>query len=101
MRHNPFDAEFVRDASLVPNGFEQITSLSSSTALTVPADSILAIISCEAQIVRWRDDGTAPTAAIGNRLAADSDNFGYNGDLAAIRFIEEVSGGILDVSYYK
>ena len=86
-------------------GFEQITSLSSSAALTMPAvgDSgqkpKLAVIHCESQAVRWRDDGTDPTSTVGMRLTVGSE-LQYDGDLNKIRFIEEVASAKLNVSYY-
>ena len=42
-------------------GYQQITSLSSATGLTVPQGATLALIVPETQNVRWRDDGTNPT----------------------------------------
>ena len=80
-------------------GYQQITSLSSSTALTVPAGATLALIVPEAQNVRWRDDGAAPTASVGMLVPANS-SMSYDGDLKAIRFIAATSGAILNVSYY-
>ena len=80
-------------------GYQQITSLSSSTALTVPAGATLALIVPEAQNVRWRDDGAAPTATVGMLVPANS-SMSYDGDLKAIRFIAATSGAILNVSYY-
>ena len=86
-------------------GFEQITSLSASAALTMPAvgnagqKPKMAIIHCESQAVRWRDDGTAPTASVGMRLTVGSE-LKYDGDLNKIRFIEEVASAKLNVSYY-
>ena len=80
-------------------GYQQITSLSSSTALTVPAGATLALIVPEAQNVRWRDDGVAPTASVGMLVPANS-SMSYDGDLKSIRFIAATSGAILNVSYY-
>jgi hypothetical protein len=80
-------------------GFQQLASLGSSTALTVPAGARVAYISAEAQVVRFRDDGTAPTAAIGHRLLLTAGPFLYQGDLNAVRFIEEAGGGKINVSY--
>ena len=96
----------VADASLFPCGFQQITVLTASTALTVPTSAVvgkarLAFIQSEAQAVRWRDDGTAPTAAIGNRILTTGDGFWYTGDLSTIRFIEETATAKLNVSYYR
>jgi len=80
-------------------GYQQITSLSSSTALTVPAGATMALIVPETQNVRWRDDGVAPTASVGMLVVANS-SMSYDGDLKAIRFIAATSGAILNVSYY-
>ena len=80
-------------------GYQQITSLSSSTALTVPAGATLALIVPETQNVRWRDDGIAPTASVGMLVPANS-SMSYDGDLKAIRFIAATSGAVLNVSYY-
>ena len=83
----------------VPLGYQQITSLSSSTALTVPQDATRALIQAESQQVRWRDDGTAPTASVGMTLDAGS-TLAYTGNLAAIRLIEVSASAKLNVSYY-
>lgn len=80
-------------------GYQQITSMASSTALTVPAGATLAVIVPEGQAVRWRDDGTAPTASVGMPIAVGF-TLSYDGDLKNIRFIQQTSGGILNVSYY-
>ena len=80
-------------------GYQQITNLTSSTALTVPDGATLALIVPEAQTVRWRDDGVAPTASVGMPVAALS-SMSYDGDLKKIRFIAATSGAILNVSYY-
>lgn len=88
-------------------GYQQITAggLAASTPLTIPAnnanngDPTYAIIQAEAQAVRWRDDGTDPTAAIGMTIPAGGE-LRYDGNLAAIRFIQVTAGAILNVSYY-
>ena len=84
----------------LPVGYQQITSVSASTALTIPAGANVALIQAEAQAVRWRDDGTAPTASVGMSLAAD-ETLPYTGNLSAIRFIEQTAGAKLNVSYYR
>ena len=89
-------------------GYQQITSLSSATGLTVPTiDPVtganvkanFALITAEAQALRWRDDGTAPTSTVGMPLAVGV-TLQYDGDLSKIRFIEQVGGGIVNISYY-
>ena len=89
-------------------GYQQITSLSSSTKLTVPASDLnglvgtprIAIITPETQAVRWRDDNTAPTASVGMPLAAGV-TLQYDGDLTQIKFIEQVGGAKLNITYYS
>lgn len=88
-------------------GYQQITSLSGSTALTVPATDAygnklkptVAFIVAESQAVRWRDDGTAPTASVGMPLAV-GEPFAYDGDLTRIRFIEQTASATLNIAYY-
>jgi hypothetical protein len=80
-------------------GYQQITSLSASTALTVPSGATLAVIIPESQAVRWRDDGTAPTGSVGMPLAIAT-TLSYDGDLSRIRFIEQAASAKLNVSYY-
>lgn len=80
-------------------GYQQITSLSAATNLTVPANATMAVIVVEGQSVRWRDDGTAPTSTVGMPLAVGS-SLNYDGDLKKVQFIQQASGGILNISYY-
>ena len=82
-----------------PLGHEQITSLSAAAALTVPAGAQVALITAQTQAVRFRDDGIAPTAAIGLPLAA-GDTLTYEGDLSAIQFIEQTASAALNIAYY-
>ncbi len=90
-------------------GYCQITALSAAATLpalalaagfTIPAQARMALISASTQGVRWRDDGTAPTASIGMPLGAGQ-QFSYTGDLSAIELIQQTSGAVLDVSFYK
>lgn len=83
-----------------PLGFQQITGLNTVKALTVPAGASWALIDAESQVVRWRDDGTDPTATVGKRLASGGEML-YDGDLAAIRFIEETASAKLNVTFYR
>jgi hypothetical protein len=80
-------------------GYQQITSLSSAQALTVPAGATMALIVPETQAVRWRDDGTVPTASVGMPVAI-GEPLNYDGDLNRIRFIEQTASAKINVSYY-
>lgn len=81
-------------------GFQQITSLSSAAGLTIPAGTSIALIQAESQNVRWRDDGTNPTATVGMILMVGS-TLEYTGSsFASVKFIEVAPSAILNVSYY-
>ena len=85
-----------------PLGYQQITSLSSATSLTVPTGATWAIVECDsvaAQGVRWRDDGTAPTATVGMELLPGASFSPSN--ITAVEFIQVAASAKLNVSYYK
>ena len=89
-------------------GYQQITSLSSATGLTVPQKDIaglagsprIAIITPEGQAGRWRDDGVSPTATVGMPLAVGV-TLQYDGDINQIKFIEQSAGAKLNITYYS
>lgn len=81
-------------------GYQRIATLSSAQALTVPAGATFALIQAETQAVRWRDDGVTPTSSVGMPLIIGS-VIEYDGDLKAIRFIEQTASAVLHVCYYN
>lgn len=91
----------------VPNGPVQVVAggqygltVVSSTSLTVPTGATVAIITVEGQSVRYRDDGTAPTASTGMLLAAGTTLI-YTGTLASLEFIQTTATATIDVAYYR
>lgn len=88
-------------------GYQQITDLSSAVGLTVPvrtpdgmtSKANFALIICETQNVRWRDDGISPEAGVGMLLVAGTP-LQYDGDLNKIKFIETTGSAKLNISYY-
>lgn len=83
-----------------PLGYQQITTLSAATGLTVPVRAAAcALIRAETQDVRWRDDGVDPTAGVGMLLTAGTDMW-YDGALSSIKFIETTASAKINVSYY-
>lgn len=84
---------------LLPKGYQQVTSISSATALTVPTGAVIALIQPETQSIRWRDDGTNPTTSVGMVLAA-GETLAYTGNLAAFKLIEVTATAKVNVSYY-
>ncbi|WP_186126361.1 hypothetical protein [Burkholderia gladioli] len=89
----------VVNATLTPKGYQQVTSTGTAFALAPPAGSRIALIQAEAQALRWRDDGTAPTTTVGMLLNAPN-SVEYDGNLSALRFIAATAGAILNVTYY-
>ena len=81
-------------------GFQSITGLSSAQSLTVPTGAVYAVVSPSTQAVRWRSDGTAPTATVGMPLAVNADYTFSGADLAAVKFIEQTASASLNVTYY-
>lgn len=91
-------------ASAIPCGHQQITGLGTAKGLTAPTTKGPVhgcLIKATTQNVRWRDDGSAPTATVGILMQTTDPPFEYTGDLSAIQFIETVAGAVLDVSYYQ
>ena len=66
----------------------------------MPDGATYAVVQCTTQNVRWRDDGTAPTATVGMQLTVSPDMLVYDGALKTIKFIEEAASAVLNVSYY-
>jgi hypothetical protein len=91
----------------VPCGYQQLTSIDTVASLTVPTPAscggtvTAALIKAEAQAVRYRDDGVAPTATVGMPLAIGEPGLFYEGRLSAIQVISQTSGAKLDVLYYR
>jgi len=89
-------------------GYQQITDVSSAVGLTVPSTDnlgrvstpVMAVIRCEGQSIRWRDDGTNPTASVGMPLNV-GDVLEYDGDLKSIKFIQQSASAKINVSYYS
>lgn len=92
-------AQPVVDGTQQHKGYQQITSLGSAVGLTPPAGSRVALIQPEGQNVRWRDDGTNPTASVGV-LLYNGDLFLYSGNLGDIRLIEVAASAKVNISYY-
>lgn len=90
---------------LVPLGYCQLTSIDAAVGLAscsggIPAGASYAIVTAEAQAVRWRDDAVNPTTTVGMPVAVGAPFF-YSGTLSKFRVISQTAGGKLDVSFYR
>jgi hypothetical protein len=79
-------------------GYQQITG-SGVMTLTPPAGATTALISVSANAIRWRDDGTNPTASVGMPVAVGQE-WQYAGPLAALAIIAQSGSATIDIAYY-
>jgi hypothetical protein len=73
----------------------------SSAVAGIPAGTSLFKIQAQTQAVRWRDDGVAPTAAIGYPLAVGTELVYTGANMGALQFISQTAGAILNVIAYR
>lgn len=91
--------------ALVPKGYSQIADVSAAAGLetgtlgAIPATAKHVLINPETQSVRWRDDGTNPTASVGILVAA-GDSFVYSGPLSKIKLIQTAATAKVNLSFY-
>lgn len=88
----------------VPKGYSQIVQLAGpkdlAAADAIPDGANYAVIIAEGADVRWRDDGTNPTASVGMPLP-NGGVLEYDGKLSALKFIQVSAGAKINVSYYQ
>lgn len=104
-----FANEFVVTGRRTPAGYQQISAATLATAqnLTLPTLTVgqagmqvgYTLIQANGGAIRWRDDGTAPTASVG-MLIADGGELTYTGDPTKIKLILSTSTPTADISYY-
>lgn len=97
----------VRNSSdfISPLGYCQLTSVAASTLVSscsggIPALSAWAVICVDTAAIRWRDDGVAPTAAVGMPVAAGQ-CFYYSGTFATLRVIAQTGSPVVNISFYS
>lgn len=106
----PFSKE-AQESPLKPiaDSHEAITVGTAAGGLTVPGGAAVAVLTVEgtaAEGIRWRDDGTAPTATTGHLLLVDSLPMVVAGHdqmtgLSLIRDDDNTSDCTVRVSYYR
>src|SRR6266446_6704820 len=95
---------FLAERSL---GYAQLTSIDASTLISsatfgsaagagIPLGTSLLLITPQTQAIRWRDDGTAPTATVGYPLASGSELRYTGNNLGNLRVISQVAGAAIN-----
>lgn len=79
--------------------YEQISGLNTAKGLNAPVGTKLAVITPQDANVRWRADGTDPTASVGMPLYSTS-YLNWTSNFSAIKFIALSGTPILNVVYY-
>lgn len=85
---------------LTSTGFQQVASFSTATGFTPPSGSTTCFIQTESNSVRFRTDGTNPTATVGQLLAVGALLI-ETANLPGIKFIPTSGTATLDVDCYK
>lgn len=70
-----------------------------STLLAIPPGATYVVVTPESDGIRWRDDGTNPTASVGMPLAAGA-TLSYDGDPAKLRVVAQTGTATVNVAYY-
>lgn len=88
-----------------PLGYCQLTSVSSATAISscsggIPARAAWAVLCVDTAAIRWRDDGTAPTASVGMPVASGQ-CFYYSGTFSTLRVIAQTGSPVVNISFYS
>lgn len=91
----------------VPLGYFQPAAVDAATTLVsiigaanAAKGVVLVLVTPQTQAIRWRDDGTAPTAAVGYPLAVGAE-LRYTGrGISNLQFISQVAGAIVNVVIY-
>ena len=102
----------VKPGFLTPAGTSCQLTVSSASAIQtsacaggIPTGSTYAFICNEGGAVRWRDDGTNPTSAVGQILGTGAVTqpicAGFTTTLSTLAWIAETGSSTVDVSFYK
>lgn len=91
-------------ANLVSLGYCQLSVttvvLVSTCSGGIPLTATVAWITPENNAIRWRDDGTAPTASVGNPVAVGA-QLSYAGLLASLQIVSQTGTSTVDIAFYR
>lgn len=82
-----------------PVGFQTFAA-ATATALTVPSGAKSAFVTVDGDALRWRSDGTSPTASVGMYIADGGGIEVGTLELAVIEFIAVAGSATVSVTYY-
>ena len=72
-----------------------------SPSAVVPTGSQVVMVQSEAQVIRYRDDGVAPTATVGFQLPVSQPPVQFSmKQIASLLFIQATSGAIMNLGFY-
>lgn len=77
-----------------------LSTITVNSVAGIPAGTSFVRIVPEGQAIRWRDDGTAPTAAVGQPLAVGAELIYYGRGLKDFRVIGQAANAVLNVTFY-
>lgn len=93
-----------RPANSVSLGYCQLSVstvvLISTCSGGIPAGAVFADIIVETAAIRWRDDGTAPTTAVGFPLAVAT-RFVYTGNPTYLQVVAQTGTSVVNVVFYR
>jgi hypothetical protein len=90
----------VRQSGIAPPlGYAQLSISNAAGLGAPPGGAVTALVIPHGGAVRWRDDGTSPTASVGMYLAADTP-LTYQGTLSALKLIAVTGTVEVNVSFY-
>ena len=94
-------AYWAESGNLDNSRYVQMASLSVARPLDSPPERVnYVMVQAEAQNVRYRDDGIAPTATIGMVLYSNAAPTKFAGAIQLLKFIEVTASAKLNVRYY-
>lgn len=90
---------------IAPLGYCQLAAISGATAVStctggIPARTAWATICVSNAAIRWRDDGTNPTATVGMPVGVGQCLY-YNSKFSALVVIPQSGSPTLDISFYS
>lgn len=83
------------------NSLTAARTLATINGQAVPSTADYAEVSVETQPVRWRADGTDPTAAIGNLLPVNTTLQIPKSMFGTIKFIETAATAVMSLNFFK